>query len=312
MAKQARYAAPNAHRPVSWNEKAVLKAFENRGYLFAQVKEDGIRFHAWLDEADVVRIVTREGIEIKSLIAAKEALRELLCALPDGFVLDGEATVPGLTFEAASGALRRSRPIEDAVTFFVWDTFPLTALLGTVAGFTETYADRLHLLVGTWANTQTPMYHHVELIECETVHSLEAAQQFFDGARAQGKEGLVLKDPDQPMTNGKRSGQWKMKASETCDGLIRGYVWGTPGLGNAGRIIGFTVELESGTLCDVTGLTQGLMDDVTAERQQNSGGPSALGRYVEIAYMEQTANGSLRHPSFVRFRDMDYASGWKA
>lgn len=304
MATQPRYIKPDCHRPVNWNEKAVLKALKECGYLFVQHKEDGFRFHAFLDAADTVRIVTREGIEIKALEVAKVKLYDLLSALPPGFMVDGEATIPGIPFEEASGHLRRFELVQLPVVFYVWDTFPVRTLVGDAPWY-DTYADRLNALVWAWQSSDVAA-EDVQCITCETAQSLAEMEQFFEDARAKGKEGLVVKRPDLPVINGKRSGQWKMKPSDNCDGIVRGLVWGTPGLGNAGKVVGFTVELESGVLCDVTGITRDQMELFT------TWGQALLGRYVEIAYMEMTAAGSLRHPSFVQFRDLDYAVGWKS
>lgn len=309
MAKQERYINPDCHRPVNWNEKAVLKAIKECGYVFVQIKEDGFRFHAFLDNTDTVRIVTREGIEIRSLAVAATYLYDLLSSLPDGFVVDGEATIPGIPFEEASGHLRRFELVQLPVLFYVWDTFPMTALLGTAA-YDETYDQRLNRLVWAWQSSDTDS-DKVQCVTCETVQSLEEANTFFDDARAKLKEGLVVKRPDLPVINGKRSGQWKMKPSDNCDGRIVGAVWGTPGLGNAGKIIGFTVELEDGTLCDATNITQAQMAEFTGVASVQGVGPF-MGRYAEVSYMEKTAAGSLRHPSFVAFRDLDYAPGWKS
>ena len=312
MAKQPRLIQPDCHRPVPWQEKAVRRALAASGFLLAQVKEDGIRFHAWVDLTGV-HVVTREGIEIRSLAVVKRKLFELLNELPEGFCVDGEVVVQGVPFEEGSGLLRAYAEIQHDVKFYVWDAFPLTALLG--AEYDVPYQDRMNTLVAAWCQDVDTT--GVEIIEGETVHSMEELQGFYDDCREKGKEGAVVKTPDLPVIHGKRTGQWKLKPSDTADGIVRGLVWGTPGLGNAGKIIGFTVELESGVLCDVTGITQAQMDDFTAIHQDLQAHPgtrrvSLLGRYVEISYMEMTAAGSLRHPSFVQFRDLSYAPGWKS
>ena len=313
MAKQIRYINPDCHRPVPWNEKAVRRALAASGFLLAQVKEDGIRIHAWLDSLGQVRVVTREGIEIRSLAVVKRKLFELLNELPEGFCVDGEVVVQGVSFEEGSGLLRAYAEIQHDVKFYVWDAFPLTALLG--AEYDVPYQDRISTLVAAWCQDIDTT--GVEIIEGETVHSMEELQGFYDNCRERNKEGAVVKCPDLPVIHGKRTGQWKLKPADTADGRVVGLVWGTPGLGNAGKIIGFTVELESGVLCDVTGITQAQMDDFTTIHQDLQSHPGTrrvnlLGRYVEISYMEMTAAGSLRHPSFIQFRDMEYAPGWKS
>jgi len=311
MAKQPRLINPDCHRPVPWNEKAVRRALAASGFLLAQVKEDGIRMHAFLDPAGNVRTVTREGIEIRSLAEANEVLQGVLGELPEGFCVDGEVVVQGVTFEEGSGLLRAYAEIQHAVVFHLWDAFPLDALLG--AEYDVPYTDRLNTLVAAWCQDSGT---GVEIITGDTVHDMQEIEEFFETCRSTGKEGAVVKTPDLPVIHGKRTGQWKLKPSDTADGRVVGLVWGTPGLGNAGKIIGFTVELESGVLCDVTGITQEQMNAFTtmhyAHGQPGVSDHPLLGRYVEIAYMEMTAAGSLRHPSFVQFRDMEYAPGWKS
>ena len=307
MAKQPRLIQPDCHRPVPWNERAVERALAASGHLLIQVKEDGIRIHAFIDNTGDVYVVTREGIEIRSLAVVKEQLRSVLEQLPDGFCVDGEAVVQDVTFEEGSGLLRAYAEIQHEVKFYLWDAFPLDALLG--AEYDVPYQERINTLVAAWCQDINTT--GVEIIEGETAHTMQEIEEFFEDCRESGKEGAVVKSPDLPVIHGKRTGQWKLKPSDTADGIVRGLVWGTPGLGNAGKIIGFTVELESGVLCDVTGVTQQRMDDFT-EAYGRYGAAHLAGRYVEIAYMELTAGGSLRHPSFVRFRDMDYSPGIKS
>lgn len=309
MAKQPRLIQPDCHRPVPWNEKAVRRVLATTGHVIAQIKEDGIRVHAFLDAAGDVRTVTREGIEIRSLAMAKDALKDILGELPDGFCVDGEVVVQGVTFEEGSGLLRAYAEIQHPVVFHLWDAFPLGGLLG--GEYNVPYIERLNSLVAAWCQDIDTT--GVQVIEGDVLHSMEEIDQFFDNARLNGKEGAVIKDPELPLIHGKRTGQWKLKPSDTADGIVRGLVWGTPGLGNAGKVIGFTVELESGVLCDVTGITQAQMAHLTeAYAAGLYEGHPIVGRYVEVAYMEMTAAGSLRHPSFVKFRDLDYSPGVKS
>lgn len=307
MAKQPRLIQPDCHRPVLWNEKAVRRVLATTGHVIAQIKEDGIRFHAFLDPAGSVRVVTREGIEIRSLVLACEALRGILGELPDGFCVDGEVVVQGVTFEEGSGLLRAYAEIQHPVVFHVWDAFPLKGLLGDE--YENPYSDRLDTLIAAWVDAGEPMSPCI--IKSDVLLSMEEIDEFFETARRAGKEGAVIKDPELPLIHGKRTGQWKLKPSDTADGRVVGLVWGTPGLGNAGKVIGFTVELESGVLCDVTGITQAQMEWNT-DVYILKGASEFLGRYVEISYMEMTAAGSLRHPSFKCFRDLAYAPGWKS
>lgn len=315
MAAQPRLIKPDCHRPVNFVQKAVLKALNTYGYLIAQYKEDGIRLHAFIDDSGTVRVTTREGIEIRSLAVQKEKLRALLQELPKGFCVDGEAVVPGVVFEVGSGLLRSFDLLPVDVEFYVWDAFPLEALLGAEYGVP--YETRYCRLAAAMPDEAYPT-DDVELVYTQTVRTQGDIDHLFEQARTAGKEGLVVKVPGLGVLHGKKTGQWKVKPSDTADGRIIGILWGTPGLGNAGKIIGFTVELESGVLCDVTGITQAQMEEFTEEYKRKAAVASMAGpfahihRYVEVEYMEMTAAGSLRHPSFKCFRDLDYSPGWKS
>lgn len=314
MAKQPRLIAPKAHRPVNYDEKAIQTLLDKGIPVLVQDKEDGIRIHVWREENNWIRITTREGIEIRSLEEEKEQLRQVLQNLPPYYVIDGEATVPGVTFEEASGTLRRHALVEPGtVQFYVWDLFPLASLLGDEA-YDIQYFTRLDALCAAlekWGG-------NVKSVATLLCKDMQEVQQAFSNARRRKKEGVVVKVATLPVRNSKVTGQWKMKPEETFDGVIVGYVWGTPGLGNEGLIIGFRVRLESGVEVDVTGITQDKMQEFTAEYSRlaakaSMAGPFAyMGRYCEVKAMEVTAGGSLRHPSFVRFRDMDYTPGVKA
>lgn len=299
----------DCHRPKPWNEAAVQRVIDDAGYVLAQVKKDGIRFHAFIDADDAVRIVTREGIEILSLDLQKERLRKLLQALPKAFAVDGEVVVPGVAFEVGSGILRRYEaiPEDELVEFWVWDCMPMAALCGDPCEAPESLSARIDILVGALGCCITP---GVDVVPMEPAFAMAELEALYETTVEAGDEGLVAKDPSQMYRNGKVNGAWKMKPSDTCDGRVTGMLWGTPGLGNAGKIIGFTVELEDGVRCDVTGLTQAQMTEFTLKDGMDGG--RLWGRYVEIKYMEKTAAGSLRHPSFVCFRDLDYAPGWKS
>lgn len=317
MAAQPRLIKPDCHRPVNFVQKAVLKALATYGYLIAQYKEDGIRLHAFIDDSGTVRVTTREGIEIRSLAVQKEKLRALLQELPKGFCVDGEAVVPGVVFEVGSGMLRSFDLLPVDVEFYVWDAFPLEALLGAEYGVP--YETRYCHLGRAYDDTPYDGADPVQMVYSTTVRTQVDVDRVFEQARAAGKEGLVLKAPGLGVIHGKKTGQWKVKPSDTADGRVTGLVWGTPGLGNAGKIIGFTVELESGVLCDVTGITQAQMEEFTANERgtvvhtsTDTPTRSYVGRYIEVEYMEMTAAGSLRHPSFKCFRDLAYAPGWKS
>ncbi|USW22304.1 UNVERIFIED_ORG: DNA ligase [Salmonella phage PSP2-22] len=81
--------------------------------------------------------------------------------------------------------------------------------------------------------------------------------------REEGHEGLIVKDPMCIYKRGKKSGWWKLKPENEADGIIQGLVWGTEGLANEGKVIGFEVLLESGRVVNATNISRTLMDEFT-------------------------------------------------
>ena len=84
-----------------------------------------------------------------------------------------------------------------------------------------------------------------------------------------------------------------------------GLNWGTPGLANEGKVIGFEVLLESGRVVSANNISQALMEEFTSAvltQELNGDTQAYIGWACQIKYMEETPDGSLRHPSFDKWR----------
>lgn len=138
------------------------------------------------------------------------------------------------------------------------------------------------------------------LSESHTVFDLESLRDLYEEKRADGNEGLVVKDPLGKYKRGKKSGMWKMKPSEEADGHVVRPVWGTEGLANEGMVIGFDVMLENGMEVSATNISRALMSEFTENVKSD---PDYYNGWAcQITYMEETPDGSLRHPSFDQWR----------
>lgn len=144
------------------------------------------------------------------------------------------------------------------------------------------------------------------LSESHTVYDLESLNSLYEEKRLEGHEGLVVKDPLGKWKRGKKSGMWKMKPEDTIDGIVVGLNWGTEGLANEGKVIGFDVLLENGMVVAANNISQALMDEFTEACNTDTyilGGVNPYkGWQCEVSYMEMTPDGSLRHPSFKCWR----------
>jgi ATP-dependent DNA ligase len=317
--------AVKPHRAVDWNEKAIAKVIAERGYVLAGVKVDGMRCHV-LQVDGKVHFLTRSGIEIPSLANYAEYFEKRWRSqfnLADYHVLDCEVVLLGVDFQTGCGILRRDEVLAEYVPQFVVLDIVTQAHLRNEytgelhAGFEARYAGivgRFPVHVAMKSNA---------LVVSESLaklSSLSMIAEHYATVRGMGFEGLVVKDPACTIKNGKVSGAWKVKPGCGADfapgwegdGVVTGYVWGDEDKANAGKIVGFRVKLESGVEVNVTGLTQEQMEVFTDPTHPQGERGGYIGRYVEIKAMELTPAGSLRHPTFNRFRDLESAPGVKS
>ena len=158
------------------------------------------------------------------------------------------------------------------------------------------------------------------LSESHEVYDMDELDALYRQKREEGHEGLVVKDPRGIYKRGKKSGWWKLKPENEADGVVVGLVWGTKGKANDGKVIGFEVLLESGRVVNATNISQALMEEFTENVKRTSldstgfflpyglgdNGPHFVNPYdgwqCQITYMEETPDGSLRHPSFDKWR----------
>ena len=328
------------HKAVSFVESAVKKALDKAGYLIADIKYDGVRGNIVVDNTADSMWLSRVSKTIPALEHLngfdkrwEMLLKDDRCIFPDGFMLDGELMVKGVDFNTGSGLLRTKwlkesnhefdiggvPPLKGSKVDFCLDPKKLKVVLYGVMPFDsmvsgETY-EVMNLLMREHVKAMLPVLReHFPEIEWDISESYEVYDMveltaLYEKARADGHEGLVVKDPLGFYMRGKKSGYWKMKPECEADGIIVGINWGTPGLANEGKVIGFEVLLESGRVVSANNISQALMDEFTEACNTDTyilGGVNPYeGWQCQVAYMEETPDGSLRHPSFVMFRGVE-------
>lgn len=329
----------NPHKAVSFVESAVKKALDKAGYLIADIKYDGVRGNIVVDNTADSMWLSRVSKTIPALEHLngfdkrwEMLLKDDRCIFPDGFMLDGELMVKGVDFNTGSGLLRTKWLKQKNFMFtdcsewgtsckgkpFHLDPKRLKVVLYGVMPFDsmvsgETY-EVMNLLMREHVKAMLPVLReHFPEIEWDISESYEVYDYveltaLYEKARADGHEGLVVKDPLAFYQRGKKSGFWKLKPECEADGVIQSVNWGTPGLANEGKVIGFEVLLESGRVVSANNISQALMDEfTTAVKHAESVGMGMpyTGFACQVAYMEETPDGSLRHPSFVMFRGVE-------
>lgn len=332
----------NPYKAVSFVRSAIEKALETSGYLIADTKHDGVRGNICVDNTANSAWLSRVSKTIPALEHLngfdqrwQKLLKDDRWIFPDGFMLDGELMVKGVDFNTGSGLLRTKwlkkynmeyhnvpvtpdmlKPRKVGVAKRVRTEFRLSTEHLRVVLYDIIPLDIIES--GDDYNVMTLLrLEHVKvalpvlqdhfpeiewcLSESHEVYDMDELDALYRQKREEGHEGLVVKDPQGFYKRGKKSGWFKCKPNDEADGIIQGVNWGTPGLANEGKVIGFSVLLETGRLVDANNISRALMDEFTANVKEH-GEEYYNGWSCQIGYMEETKDGSLRHPSFTCFR----------
>lgn len=334
----------NPFKAVSFVRSAIEKALETSGYLIADTKHDGVRGNICVDNTANSAWLSRVSKTIPALEHLngfdqrwQQLLKDDRWIFPDGFMLDGELMVKGVDFNTGSGLLRtkwvkatnvdyHTDSMAPAKVPFELDTKHLKVVLYDIipldiieSGDDYTVMTLLRLEhVKVALPVLQDHFPEVEwcLSESREVYDMDELDALYREKREEGHEGLVVKDPRGIYKRGKKSGWWKLKPENEADGVVVGLNWGTPGLANEGKVIGFEVLLESGRVVSANNISQALMEEFTktvllsasSAEWHNANEDAQLlpnpyeGWACQIKYMEETPDGSLRHPSFDKWR----------
>lgn len=316
--------ATNPHRPVDFNEKAITKILEE-SYVIADVKEDGVRLNLCV-RPDVTGEwaadwLSREGKYFPAFLSRNmaqpldfdnrwlEFFETDEALFPEGFMLDAELRIDDLPCKDIAGTLRRHKEIDlSRLKVIVFGIVPMSVVRSG-----ETY-DVTHSVMKYHVEYQVNLLKERfpeiawSVVESLDRFSMTEVDTFYAAVRERKLEGLVLKDPNGVWKRSKQNGMWKMTPNDNEDGKVVGLVWGSPGLANEGKVIGFEVLLESGHVVNACKISKALMDEFTdsvvSTMFANCGADvnPYLGHTVKVTFMERYPDGSLRHPSFDSFR----------
>lgn len=330
----------NPHRAVDYSESGIKKALGAAGSLEAEVKYDGVRLNLPVFPTGETQWLSRESKPLHALswmntsgedIGATKASDWRWFLKQSGYegtglMIDGEVMVKGVDFNTSSGLIRtkwvKQKNFEFStgehwgknwkkenlpfcldkkyIKVVVYGIVDLNIILDTKS------EGPIHSVTRLKAEAIVPLlqkyFPEIDwvLSESHTVYDLESLNSLYEEKRLEGHEGLVVKDPLGKWKRGKKSGMWKMKPSEEADGHVVRPVWGTEGLANEGLVIGFDVMLENGMEVSATNISRALMSEFTENVKSDP--DYYKGWACQITYMEETPDGSLRHPSFDKWR----------
>lgn len=281
----------------------VEQPFDSEQHLF-EVKWDGIRALTFVENG-TFRALTRNRQDLAPAFPELELLR----ALPDGTVLDGELVAfegerPSFTrvLERMHVRTRARAELAARATPAVYVVFDLLYAAGRAClkqPLRERRA-RLEELVGARADAR--------LVFSEGV--VGTGRALFDELRARDLEGCVAKELDSPYLTGKRTRSWlKIKTTRTIPCMVLG--WVADARGDLTSLI--VAAEEEGRLVCVGRVGSGLSDALRSELRtrcqarpratpfvetQEAGSWVEPGLYCTVSFLERTRNG-LRAPVFV-------------
>lgn len=269
-------------------------------------KFDGMRVIARYGNADW-QFFTRSGKPVmtipEGLIGELDALRESIfqflhadTEFKQGIVFDGE--LMGETFQETMQQARRKDSTFETARFHVFDWLPGLTFDKLKGEFKSTrpYGERRVALAAAFKNGDP--FTHLKLPTSYLVNSEAEIQEYYRNARARGLEGLIIKSIT-GLYHPKRHVDWmKVKAEETADLPIVDVKEGT---GKYVGMLGAFVVDHKGVLVEVGG---GYTDKEREEfwKQWHAERHMLEGQMIEVEYQEETPDGSLRHPRYVRLR----------
>lgn len=266
--------------------------------VLVQPKLDGVRCLAVLDlTTEKAEFVSRNGLPLPALAhlgtpALDAVKRNRLAAHlgEDRIVLDGEVTAGD--FLATVSDVRKKKKVAEDGVLTVFDALPASAFFDS--SYKVGAEDRLkivEMVVSSCARVRP-----IKTQRCSSVEDVYAA---YNEIRAQGGEGVIVKDAQAPYVAKRSYGWMKIKDCQSLEARIVDVEKGTGKFADAAGAIVVDVD---GILVKVgSGLADDLRREAWLTYQTNPG--SILGRLVEVEYHEKTPYGSLRHPRFVKFRD---------
>lgn len=275
---------------------------------YSQLKADGMRINAHIDEDGNVTLRGRSGKEVDLLGKLDAEILELAKGTPYmSCMFDGELVVEaddgtimdrkkgnGILNKAIKGTI--SPEEADRVLIRVWDV--ITGEEFRAERSDTPYSDRFEMTKMAVAAFQTPK---VGLIETIEVADIGEAQKHFKKMLKRGEEGTLLKSMDHAWEDKRSYGLLKFKAIKDADLRVVDWVEGTGKyVGKLGALVCQSsdgkVEVSIGS-----GFSDAQREEFTRE--------ATIDKIVEILYNERISDksrpdvDSLFLPRFVELRE---------
>lgn len=282
--------------------------------VFIEPKHDGMRVELRMKDG-FFQILSREGFDVKSLEHLKPSLInqtradvEALGLPTDNFVVECEGVAGDHSFDDSMSQLGSSNDANN-VKFLSFCYLTLDEFEGKTKVTMNELRNRQLEARSNYLDIDDCAV-DIEPLPSVIAETLSDIRFHYERFREMGLEGAIVKQPNMPYKNSKNKGWLKLKPKETIDVRVLDVVEGQGEIkGKAGAFIvdykGVRVNVGSG-LTNITGEEDELTD--LSERPYSDRlriwkhKEEYIGNIIEISFMEETKDGSLRHPAFERPR----------
>lgn len=261
------------YKPMLAQKIQDIKKFDLNDY-FIQPKLDGHRCMVKREGSEIIAY-SRQGRQITTI---DHILKEI--DIPDGVTLDGELYVHGQPLQTIASWAKRLQPDSKQLQFVIYD----------VVEPDMKYEDRLEMLFDELSLPSRPDHPYFALATEDAIGLDITLKQKFTRVRAQGYEGLILRDRNTSYEVGRRSkGLIKVKETHDDDFKVVGVTASKWGWGILHCKLGAATfkTPAPGTLHEKTEVLRNLED--------------YIGQWVTVEYAHLTKDGVPFHPVATRW-----------
>jgi DNA ligase-1 len=237
------------------------------------------------------KLYTRTDKEIKGVSHITDQLKNFKT-----YIFDGELTVPGANFDAASGLIRNHKE-EPSVVYTIFDN------IVPFIYYKYTRVKLLEKLITKKIESDT-----IKIIETYEVENNSQLFNFYNWFLQRGFEGLIYYQM-MSLYNNKKNYEWmKLFPNKSEDCKVIGF---EEGEGKNKYSLGALIVDYKGKPCKVgTGFKEKYGDnykDYQTRKYNNRryiwiNQPLFLGKYCECIFKEETKDGKMRQPRFKGWR----------
>lgn len=273
-----------------------------------EIKLDGYRLLCRLDRGKV-HLFTRAGNDwTDQYPAVVKAARQLAAKTA---LLDGEVVILDKHGRSSFQALQRASELQGELVYFVFDLVHLDGYDLSNVPLSERKRALRQLLARSPESAPVVRYND---------HVVGNGDAFFDAACRAGIEGVVSKRVNAPYRAGRSRSWLKVKCVQRQELVIVGYTDPAGARQALGALL-LGVHDERGTLRYAGKVGTGMNDRTLRDLSRQlgplarkdppvTGAPRARGQHwveprlvAEVAFTEWTADGRVRHPSFLGLRE---------